>query len=170
MKKRIEGLYPTMNEALQAADRLKAQGYSRNNITLVTNKEVQERFIENLNTNNMTEEVADDNTSNRTFEEGNDRSFWDSIKEAFTFDASDSLSKNEPLYVHRDAVDQGQVLVLVDDDSNTEIADAMSSNKHPNTIGAEDTRDLEDEQMLASKGEYLKDQKSSKDHSENHEQ
>jgi len=111
MEKRVEGVYPSVNEALRAIDRLRNEGYSRDDITLVTNEEVRSNYRSDINSENADEE---------------DRSFWDSVKNAFTTDKSfetenyddpdyDHNIENDPVYAHKDAINDGAVVVLISD-------------------------------------------------------
>lgn len=179
MNKRVEGIYPNVEEALQAVDRLRDQGYTRDAITLVANEEIQGRFSSNIDANITTEDRSmdrvddettsqvtdthtnDDRSMDRTDESKEDKSFWDSVKDAFTFDDSstdnpDYIAEEDPVYEYREVISQGQVAVLVDGDpgtkDSTSIADAQ-----PNTIGPDGVRTAEEEQNLGSKGGYLKD-------------
>jgi len=123
MEQRVEGVYPTVEEALQTVDRLRDQGYSRDNITLVANEEVRS----NLSSDVDTEVTTRDEGMNRSDSNDDDGSFWDSIKDAFTTDDSYDVSnyddpnydsENDPVYEHRDAIRGGSIAVLVRDDAS----------------------------------------------------
>ncbi|MEY8292330.1 hypothetical protein AAK882_06745 [Carnobacteriaceae bacterium 52-44] len=179
MNKRVEGIYPNVEEALQAVDRLRDQGYTRDAITLVANEEIQGRFSSNVDANITTEDrsmdrvdeettsqVTDTHTNdNRSMDRADnseeDKSFWDSVKDAFTFDNSsaddsDYIAEEDPVYEYRDVISQGQVAVLISGDP--EATDLTSkANIQPNTIGPDGVRTAEEEQNLGSRDEYLKD-------------
>lgn len=179
MNKRVEGIYPNVEEALQAVDRLRDQGYTRDAITLVANEEIQGRFSSNVDANITTEDrsmdrvdeettsqvtdthINDNRSMDRADESEEDKSFWDSVKDAFTFDNSsaddsDYIAEEDPVYEYRDVISQGQVAVLISDDPET--TDSTSrANTQPNTIGPDGVRTAEEEQNLGSRDEYLKD-------------
>lgn len=179
MNKRVEGIYPNVEEALQAVDRLRDQGYTRDAITLVANEEIQGRFSSNVDANITTEDrsmdrvdeettsqvtdthINDNRSLDRADESEEDKSFWDSVKDAFTFDNSsaddsDYIAEEDPVYEYRDVISQGQVAVLISDDPET--TDSTSrANTQPNTIGPDGVRTAEEEQNLGSRDEYLKD-------------
>lgn len=102
--RRVEGIYPTIDEALRAVNRLRDEGYPRNNITLVANEDIRNAFTSDLNTESIDE--ADDN-----------HSLWDKIKDAFTTDDSyddpDYDVENDPLDAYRSEIREGQVAILV---------------------------------------------------------
>jgi len=154
MNQKVEGLYPNVHKALRAVDLLRGQGYSRDEITLVANEDVRRKFGPNVdskvNVQDYDEEAAED-----------DSSFWDSIKDAFTFDETyDNAnyddpnydSTNDPVYEHREAIQAGHIAVLIKDE--TDDVPSMEPDTQPNTVGPEGTRDYEEEQEVESKGEH----------------
>lgn len=179
MNKKLEGIYPNIEEALQAVDRLRDQGYTRDAITLVANEEIQGHFSSNTDENlttrdrsmdrvdaETTSQVTDTHTNDnrsmdRVDESEDDKSFWESVKDAFTFghsktDDADYIAEEDPVYKYRDVISQGQVAVLVSNDSEA-IDSPSKANTQPNTIGPDGVRTAEEEQNLESKDAYLKD-------------
>lgn|SRR5699024_355045 len=170
MNRRVEGVYNTVDEASEAVNRLRKQGYSRDDITLVANAEVRDKFAREIDSEVDTEEM--DTNHSTSHAEDNDHSLWDSIKDFFTFDDSnddpDYTTENDPLNKYRDAIKQGQIAVLVDEQTNT-LEKKSITNTQPNTVGPDGTRSYEDEQTLGSRDEYLKDQELSRDELDDYE-
>jgi len=136
MNKRVEGVYPVVDEALRVVDQLRDQGYSPDDITLVANEDVRRDLSTNVDAD---VETRDDETNGSN---GDDDSFWESVKDAFTFEDSDDTdpnydSENDPLYEHREAISQGNVVVLVNEDVNIndtmDQTDPTSTSTHPET-------------------------------------
>jgi len=144
MNKRVEGVYPVVDEALRAVDRLRAQGYSRDEITLVANEDTRRNLSSDVNA----EVSSQDEEMNRS--DDDDGSFWDSIKDAFTMDESyddanyddpNYDSENDPVYEHREAISRGDVAVLVDEDANVEgTTDQSTRPPHTDSPGTPGTR------------------------------
>jgi len=156
MSQKVEGVYPNVDKALQAVDLLRGQGYKRNEITLVANEEVRRKFATDVETDVATQK---DDTSQS---EEDDRSFWETIKDAFTvddsydasrYDAPDYDSSSDPLYEHREAISQGHIALLVGEDDRTD-EPSMETDTQPNTVGPEGTRDYDEEQEVKSKEGY----------------
>lgn len=122
MSKRVEGVYPTIEEALAAVDRLKKQGYSRTDISVVANEEVRNSFSYTTDV-----DVTADSSSSSAGNEDH-RSLWETIKDAFTMDdsyADTAYSESgydattDPLYAYRDEISRGSVVVLVEEGTGT---------------------------------------------------
>ena len=105
MTRRVEGVYPTVDDALRAVDRLTDEGYSRDNIILVANEDVRNTFTANLNIEGMHEA--------RLTKTEEDKSLWDSIKDLFTsddfYDDPNYDVDNNPLFAHREKIKSGEV-------------------------------------------------------------
>ncbi|MER2109358.1 MAG: YsnF/AvaK domain-containing protein [Desemzia incerta] len=122
MSKFVEGSYLSIEEAQKAIDVLVSQGYSENDITLVTNQSVKD----SLSLDTDVEVTTDyDETSNG--DTGNDdKSMWDKIKDVFTVDSYDESSYDSPdynrdedvLYNYKEDIDNGNIVVLVEDNPN----------------------------------------------------
>ncbi|MBM6615938.1 YsnF/AvaK domain-containing protein [Desemzia sp. RIT804] len=130
MSKFVEGSYLSIEEAQKAIDVLVSQGYAERDITLVTNSSVKDSI--SLNTD---VEVTTDYSEASDTED--DRSMWDKIKDVFTVDTYDETSYDSPdynrdedvLYNYKDDIDNGNIIVLVEDDpnidrSNVDVTDA----------------------------------------------
>ena len=136
MSKFVEGSYLSIEEAQKAIDVLVSQGYAERDITLVTNPSVKDSI--SLNTDvEVTTDYAD--TDKGTSNSGDDKSMWDKIKDAFTVDTYDESSYDSPdynrdedvLYNYKDDIDNGNVIVLVEDNPNID----------RNTVDTTDTLD-----------------------------
>ena len=186
MGERVEGVYSTLEEALRAVDRLREQGHSRENIRVIANEDVRNRFskevdmdvtsedlsmdrTEETTTSQMRETHADDERSMDRIDEGQretsdeDKSIWDYIKDAFTMDDSyddpDYGTDDDPVNEYRDRINQGDVVVLVNDNNDTDVnitEDTTQANTQPNSIGPEGTRAPEDDLSAESREEEVK--------------
>jgi len=125
MQQRVEGVYPNTEEALRAVDRLRNQGYDRDSISIEANEEVRNSFASSVDT----EPVNRTSDTDRSNDDNDDDSFWESVKDAFTMgDSYDEAqykdpnydSANDPVYEHREAISQGSVAVLVREDTDVE--------------------------------------------------
>jgi len=156
MTQSVEGVYPNVDKALQAVDLLRGQGYERDEITLVANEEVRRTFPSDVDTDVKTQ------TDDPKHSEEDDRSFWESIKDAFTVDDSYDASRyddpnydstDDLLYEHREEISQGHIVLLVGEDDSID-GPSMEPDTQPNTVGPDGTRDYEDEQEVDSKEGY----------------
>lgn len=145
---RVEGVYNNVDEAMRAVEALRDRGYPRENITIVANEEVRDSFPWNVDA-----EVTTRNTD--TTDSGdNDRSFWDSIKDAFTTDDSYSDSnydnpdydgENDPVYEYRDDINQGSIVVLVREGADVEGATTKTATTPGMTSTDMDTPTMDNE-------------------------
>lgn len=134
MEKRVEGVYPNVDEALQAVDRLRLKGHAREDITIVANEDIRNSVDVNVQ-ENIT--VRDDKAD----VSDNDRSMWESIKDFFTpGDSSDYGydNENDPLYLYRDSIEDGKVVILIN--KGIEPSDAKiepeTAAEQPNVLGS----------------------------------
>lgn len=119
MSKFVEGSYLSIEEAQKAIDVLVSQGYSEKDITLVTNPSVKD----SLSLNNDVEVTTDYDETNTGDTGNDDKSMWDKIKDVFTVDSYDESSHDSPdynrdedvLYNYKDDIDNGNIVVLVED-------------------------------------------------------
>lgn len=134
MEKRVEGVYPNVEEALRAVDRLRLNGHDRKDITIVANEDVRSSVNQNVQDNITVQEEAAEASDN-------DKSMWESIKDFFTPDDStdyDYGNENDPLYLYRDSIHEGKVVVLIDkgiEPTDTEI-DTEIVEEQPNVLGS----------------------------------
>lgn len=122
MVKILEGIYSTQEEAIAAINRLKDQGYSRSDISVVANTEVHSHFFTNMQVDTTIDVHAIHNLDE------DHRSLWEKIKDAFTLDDAydeetyqdsqyDSISAL--LYEHRDEINRGSIAVLIEEEPPT---------------------------------------------------
>lgn len=184
MRERVEGVYSTVDEALRAVDRLREQGYARDDIRVIANKDVRDNFSKDIDMDVTSEDLSMDRTDETTssqvrethtnehssmdrVDEGpsetsdDDKSIWESIKDAFTMDDSyddpDYGTDDDPVNEYRDRINQGEVVVIVNDNSDMNIAKGTTqANIQPNSVGPEGTRAPEDELTAESREEELK--------------
>lgn len=93
MDKRVEGVYPNIEEALRAVDRLRMKDHARNDITIVANEDVRNHVSSNVQENITVQEEQVDHSDN-------DGSMWERIKDFFTPDDSsdyDYDNEDDPL-------------------------------------------------------------------------
>lgn len=117
----VKGSYLTLEEARMAVDEVVAEGYDRNLITLVTNKETADTLPNDLDVGVSTEHTE--------HTEGNgqeDESFMDKVKNVFSSDddadsrTTDSTDEGYEadeavLRDYKDDITNGSIVVLVDD-------------------------------------------------------
>lgn len=118
MSKFVKGSYLTMEEARIAVDEVASEGYDRNLITLVTNRETADTLPNDLDVGVSTEH------SEKNEEE--DESFIDKVKHLFssdddaddrTIDSTDEgYEADEAILIeYKDEINNGSIVVLVDD-------------------------------------------------------
>lgn len=148
MDKKVEGVYLNVDEALRAVDHLRMEGYSRDEITIVANEEIRNSVDSNFQENVAVQDTETVDT------EDEDRSFWDSVKDAFTlgdsYDDANTETENNPLAQYSEELKQGQVAVVVNENEN-KLDQANQADEQPNTIGPDGTRNFEEEQDMISK-------------------
>ena len=172
MDKKVEGVYPTLEGAVQAIERLKKQGYSREDITLVVNEKIREELTKNEKTEIQTEEIETNHPMTDANKKDSKDSLWETIKDFFIIDDSDDktehMHEENPAYEYKEQIDQGQLVVVVNErlDQNNK---RSVTNPQPNTIGPDGTRSYEEEQALGSKDDKKKDHELSTDDLDNYE-
>lgn len=137
MEKRVEGVYPNVEEALRAVDQLRIKGHAREDITIVANEDVRNNVDANVQENITVRDEGSDVSDN-------DGSMWESIKDFFTPDDSTDYGyddENAPLYLYRDSIQEGKVVVLIDkgiEPSDTNEVSSMAE-EQPNVLGSKTT-------------------------------
>ena len=119
MNKKVEGIYATVEEAMAAVERLSDQGYKRHSIYVVANEDVRRSIPFTLDAEVTTETDLREDTSE------DNRSLWEKIKDAFTFDQYDDTHRAEPGYdasedvlaAYREDLRRGSIVILLDDDT-----------------------------------------------------
>ncbi|MEK4947286.1 YsnF/AvaK domain-containing protein [Carnobacterium sp. FSL W8-0810] len=119
MSKFVKGSYLTLEEARVAIDEVVADGYDKNLITLVTNRETADTLPNDLDVGVSTEHADKNN--------GDDESFMDKVKNVFTMSDDEAENANvdttdegyeadeSVLSSYKDDIKNGSIVVLVDD-------------------------------------------------------
>lgn len=118
MSKRLEGTYVSIDEAMMAVERLRDQGYGRNDIHVVADRSVRDSIPFTMDAEISATDEA------RKGEAEDERSLWEKIKDAFTFNEyseetyQDPTTNNsdDPLQEYRNDLAAGKVVVLVEED------------------------------------------------------
>lgn len=129
----VIGSYPTEKEAESVIKRLLNEGHNNENIMIFTNKEKSDHLH-----NPKDVEVASPNI-NGTDEDGdNDKSFWESLKDAFTvrdddyYEDPNYLVEDDTLHMYRDDLKKGYIIVAIknyDEDKSSGHKQATSSDQ-----------------------------------------
>lgn len=125
MEKRVEGNYSKVEEAMQAVQKLREQGYFKKDIYVVANSTVK-----NSIPFTMDAEVSTD-TNIREKIDDQERSLWDKIKDAFTIDDyeedqvnhPDYDAEEDPLYPYHEQIKKGNIVVLVDKNAEPSVVE-----------------------------------------------
>lgn len=130
MSKYVEGSYLTVEDANLAVETLLSQGYNKNDITMVSNQSMHDKLSTDVHT-----KVYGNDSSHEE-----DESMIDKIKDVFTgaSDHSDSNSDNTLLNDYKDDIQNGHVIVLVNDHSNVKTNNNVTSTNDPVTPPAGD--------------------------------
>ena len=114
----VIGSYSTAEEATDVIERLRDEGYKREDIVVFANEQAAESFgfTEKMKAN---VETAVDKTK----EADEKPSLWDRIKDAFSFDTYDEASNDtmeysaetDPLFDYRDDIVNGKIVVTARD-------------------------------------------------------
>ncbi|MDN6625756.1 MAG: general stress protein [Pisciglobus halotolerans] len=104
----VKGSYSTLKEANQAATDLIAEGYNKEQIMLIANKETKKRLPNVSNIDVSTEQVEEDD------------SMWDKVKDFFTGEDSDYNGNEDLLSPYQNDIENGNIIVLVDESANKE--------------------------------------------------
>ena len=121
MGKFVKGSYATVEEANQAIEELTKQGYDRTLLTLVSNKDAYDRFSGAADAQINTEHAD------------SDESMWDKIKDVFSSDDSGYEADEDVLEPYQDDIDEGKIVLLVDDFSTEAGATDFSNSTPPDT-------------------------------------
>lgn len=113
----VIGSYQTETETEQVIKRLQSEGYKKEDITLFTNRERSK----DLN-NPRDVDLATPSMDGTDEDQNNDRSFWESIKDAFKvrddeyYDDPNYVGEDDLLHMYRDDLRKGHIVVVVDED------------------------------------------------------
>ncbi|SFK71529.1 Heat induced stress protein YflT [Marinilactibacillus piezotolerans] len=132
MSKYVEGSYLTAEDANRAVEALLSQGYDRSAITMASNQATNAKLSTDVHT-----KVYGNDSSHEE-----DESMMDKIKDVFTGDSNNSGSdssnltsdsENTLLNDYRDDIQNGNVVILVDDNSNVSTNDNPANTNAPVT-------------------------------------
>ncbi|MGB6178340.1 YsnF/AvaK domain-containing protein [Carnobacterium sp.] len=145
----VEGSYATSQEAFLAVERLQAEGYSRKAIRLVSNTTTRNNFMDQSDINITTEDGYTQTTDHGT---DDNRSMWEKIKEAFStedYEENDPIrSENDVLYNYQDDIANGNIVVVVDGEPDTESIVTNADVNIKNTVNDDEkTIKLQEEQL-----------------------
>ena len=151
--KRVEGSYVRVEDAMRAVQRLKDEGYSSSDITVVANATVRDSIPYTMDA-----EVSTD-VDTRGNDREDTRSMWEKIKDAFTMDEYETDRRDQMDYNpdtdflsgYRDEIEQGNVVVVVEEDTahmGTEYATSRENNREDHL---DDTIELREERLEVEK-------------------
>lgn len=106
----IEGSYATSQGAFLAVDRLRARGYKKKDIRLISNDKTRNNYKELAAIEITTESELTDSAKE-------ERSLWERIKDAFSdedYNEDEIKSDKHLLYAYREDLKNGHIVVLVD--------------------------------------------------------
>lgn len=153
MSRRVEGVYATVEEARAAVERLKDQGYSRDQISIVANADVRRSFSYQTDVDVSTDAGAGMGVGS------DNRSVWEKIKDSFTMDenynAADYATaggdaSTDPLSGYHEEIERGSVVVLVEEGVSTQAA-GMRTDTHAVRDSHDDTIELREEHVDVDK-------------------
>lgn len=149
----VEGSYATPQEAVEAVNRLQAEGYKKEDIRLVSNSETRSAFKEQSNVSVTAEDSYDLNDNQMTDEDN--RSMWEKMKDAFSTDDETNenyanTSEDDPLYAYKGDITAGNIVVVVDGQKKAE----RTPESEPITTGTTDKVE-NDEQTIQLQEEKL---------------
>ncbi|MEC6747920.1 general stress protein [Marinilactibacillus sp. XAAS-LB27] len=110
----VIGSYKTEKEVIKVVTRLMSEGYLKDEITLFAN---QKRSDSLKNPEHL--DVAEPDINGNDADHGNEKSFWDSIKDAFKvredhhFDDPNYTTEDDLLHHYRDNLSSGEIIVVV---------------------------------------------------------
>ncbi|WP_165006958.1 MULTISPECIES: DUF2382 domain-containing protein [unclassified Enterococcus] len=127
----VIGSYSTREEALTVIEQLRDEGYNRDDIVIYATEDT----ANNLGFRGLSG-IDVETEANPTGEPKEERSLWDRIKDAFSFDTYDYdmsnkdeaySADNDPLYQYRDDIAAGNIVITVKDYRQTETADTRTT-------------------------------------------
>ncbi|GAA0359674.1 hypothetical protein GCM10008932_10350 [Alkalibacterium iburiense] len=115
----VIGSYQTETETEQVIKRLQSEGYKKEDITLFTSHERSEEL-----NNPRGVDVANPDVDGTDEDHNNDRSFWESLKDAFKvrddeyYNDPNYVEEDDLLHMYRDDLRKGHIVVVVDEDND----------------------------------------------------
>lgn len=108
----VEGSYTTSHDAFSAVKRLKEQGYRTEDIRLISNAEVHDTFVHEIDVDVRIKGPYED-------EMDADASLWEKVKDAFStvenYGEDVKKPEDDPLYYYRADIDSGKIIVCVEE-------------------------------------------------------
>lgn len=120
----VIGSYPSEREAEQVISRLLDEGTDKKDITVFTNKDKGDQL---RNPDNV--DVANPDINGTDEDNGNDKSFWESLKDAFSvrdddyYNDQNYVVEDDTLHMYRDDLKKGHLVVAVDHSDDTDNTD-----------------------------------------------
>lgn len=144
----VIGSYSTREEALSVIERLRNEGYERDDIVIYTTDEAASRLgFDGLS-------GIDVETDENRMDGEEDRSLWEKIKDTFSFDTYDSETatpENDPLYQYRGDISDGKFVITVKGYRQPETTE--------DTMGTSKTEDIDRKPNLDDDTIQLKEEK-----------
>lgn len=109
--KRVHGSYMTSEEAIAAVENLTEEGYSREQVRVISLKDCRGDCERDINIENSNKEEVKD-----------DRTLWEKFKDIYTYSDykqdywNSYVEEDEVLKVYKKNLENGEILVLVDAD------------------------------------------------------
>lgn len=152
--KTVVGSYDSRDEALDVVQRLKNDGYQKQDIILYGNESVANSIGDHEGVN-VTADTGND-TGSGNDRNTDDQSLWDQIKGAFSTDTYDENDRSQSadynqdddvLYPYRDEIRDGKIVVAVDNYRGEDIAQYNSVRETGSDVTPDDrsTTDRPDE-------------------------
>ncbi len=108
----VEGSYDTPHEVILAVKRLKEEGYRPENIRLISNTEVHDSFVHQLDIEVHVKDPYEDGVDA-------DSSLWEKIKDAFStvddYGEEPKHPEDDPLFYYRANIDAGKIIILINE-------------------------------------------------------
>ena len=160
----VVGSYRNEDDIVSVINKLKEDGYQRDDITLYTNSANADGLKDSRNV-----DVQADDAGRTTEDTEDDRSFWDKMKDAFSTGSynyeEDSQNPNynqedDVLYPYRDDINKGNTVIVVDNyrgDTNLEM------NRTETSVNEKTNKDnLSEDEKIRLKEERLEVDKEEK--------
>lgn len=148
MNRYVEGSYQTQEEALQAIQRLREQGYQSEEIYLVANAEVL-RQLPDTTEGELVEAAS------VVGQDVDQRSFWEKIKDVFTVDEyrpetyrePDYETDKDPLYAYQEELNRGSLVIMITEEKDLEENQNTNALYPDQVTDADVLADIEDRGM-----------------------
>lgn len=152
----VVGSYRNQDETASIINRLKEDGYQKEDITLYTNS----ANVDGLK-NSQDVDVETDNARRTTGDIEDDRSFWDQVKDAFSTESynyeesaqnPDYNQDDDILYPYRDDINNGNTIIAV---ANYRGDTNLDMNRTETSVNKKDNDNLTENEKIRLKEERL---------------